>query len=256
MCPGIGRWVLRNTGPPGKPYLISSWMEPFFPPDSLSISRPLLNEYLWDTFVGTAVGQRMWWLWWRGESRPRCTVQALVRVVGFRLGIPESPSPRAVSAGHVVPGLLRYQGSAILLLFLPQLQYCQTDPFPHYFQGPPAGPQMRHPCGGHLSRADLCPWWIELWPFRPFPCTLDPVPDPALSSPKLWWVSFHFPGCVCARFGWRLSIERPILVPLFCSYVTRRAACCCSAPSLLALVTFFFLMRLNYKFYWQTYVMP
>ena len=32
MCPGIGRWVLRNTGPPGKPYLISSWMEPFFSP--------------------------------------------------------------------------------------------------------------------------------------------------------------------------------------------------------------------------------
>ena len=71
MSPALAGEFL-TTGPPGKPYLISSWMESFFfSPDSLSISKPLFSEHLWHMFVGTAVGQRMWWLRWREESRPQ-----------------------------------------------------------------------------------------------------------------------------------------------------------------------------------------
>lgn len=86
--------------------------------------------------------------------------------------------------------LLQYQGSVVLLLFPRQLQCCQTDPFPHYSQGPPAGLQMRHPCGASES---CWPLSLMSFPVHPGPSSRpNPLLSKALMSP------FSFPRlCVC-----------------------------------------------------------
>ena len=85
-----------TTGPPGKPYLISSWMESFFFFSWQFIHLQALIQWTSLTYV-------CWDSCWAKDvmvavARGKQTSggQVLVTVVGFRLGIRESPSPGAV----------------------------------------------------------------------------------------------------------------------------------------------------------------